>query len=116
MVVVGFRNSSEGLVRCMYTLAAGETNVDFLYSLMIHPEGRSLMAMHLCDYDFDNDCVVNFLDVGFMANVFYSANSIADVNGDGIVNFLDFAKFPNEIFSNYLIENPSAVPNTCSSR
>lgn len=52
MVVVGFRNSSEGLLRCMYTLAAGETNVDFLYSLMNHPDGRSLMAMHLCDYDF----------------------------------------------------------------
>ena len=52
MVVVGFRNSSEGLLKCMYTLSAGETNVDFSYALMAQPEGKSLLALHLCDYDF----------------------------------------------------------------
>ena len=52
MVVVGFRNSSDGLLKCMYTLAAGETNVDFSYALMAQPEGKSLLALHLCDYDF----------------------------------------------------------------
>ena len=52
MVVLGFRNSSEGLIKCMYTLAAGETNVDFSYALMAQPQGKSLLAFHLCDYDF----------------------------------------------------------------
>lgn len=52
MVVVGFRNSSEEMLKCMMTLSAGETNVDFAYALTAQPEGRSLIAMHLCDYDF----------------------------------------------------------------
>ena len=52
MVVVAFRNSSEGLLKCMYSLSAGETNVDFAYALMSQPQGKSLLALHLCDYEF----------------------------------------------------------------
>jgi len=52
MVVVGLRNSSEGLLKCMCTLAAGETNVDFSYTLMAHPAGKTLIALNLDDYDF----------------------------------------------------------------
>lgn len=58
MVVVGFRNSSEEILKCMYTLAAGETNVDFSYALLAHPEGKSLLAMHLCDYDFGSSILL----------------------------------------------------------
>ena len=36
----------------MCTLTAGETNVDFSYALMAKPQGKVLIAMHLCDYDF----------------------------------------------------------------
>jgi len=52
MVVVGLRDSSKGLLKVMFSLSAGETNVDFSYTLMAQPEGRTLIAMHLDDYDF----------------------------------------------------------------
>lgn len=52
IIVVGFRNSSEDMLRCLDTLAAAETNVDFSYAIMSQPEGKSLLALHLCDYEF----------------------------------------------------------------
>lgn len=52
MIVVGFRNSSEELLKCLDVLASAETNVDFAYALMAQPEGKSLLAIHLCDYEF----------------------------------------------------------------
>ena len=58
MVVVGFRNSSLEVFECMCTLAAGETNVDFSYALMAQPEGKSLLAMHLCDFDFGSSLLL----------------------------------------------------------
>jgi hypothetical protein len=59
MVVVGFRNSSEDLLNCMYTLASGEINVDFSYALLAQPEGKSLLAMHLCDYEFGSSLLLH---------------------------------------------------------
>lgn len=52
MVVVAMRDPSSEMIKCMDILKAGETNVDFAYSLISHPEGRSLLALHLDDYDF----------------------------------------------------------------
>ncbi|MFK8030667.1 MAG: thrombospondin type 3 repeat-containing protein [Gammaproteobacteria bacterium] len=51
---------------------------------------------NLCDSDFNNDGVVNFLDFSQLAAAFQTPNPTFDLNGDGIVNFLDLALFvPN---------------------
>ncbi|MFK8031034.1 MAG: thrombospondin type 3 repeat-containing protein [Gammaproteobacteria bacterium] len=43
-----------------------------------------------CDADFDNSCVVNFLDLVLFSNAFQSTDPLYDLNADGAVNFLDF--------------------------
>ena len=52
MVVVSMRDPSTEIVKCLDILRAGETNVDFAYSLISQPEGRSLIALHLDDHEF----------------------------------------------------------------
>lgn len=52
VVVVAVRESAAGLQECLEVLLAAETNVDFAYPLMIHPEGKTLIAMHLEDCEF----------------------------------------------------------------
>lgn len=42
-----------------------------------------------CDADLDDDGAVNFIDLGILKSVFFSADADADLNGDGAVNFLD---------------------------
>jgi len=44
-----------------------------------------------CDADFNNDCLVNFLDISAFSDAFLSNNPLFDLNGDGLVNFLDFS-------------------------
>lgn len=44
-----------------------------------------------CDADFNNDGVVNFIDIARFGTVFLTNDALADMNGDGIVNFLDIA-------------------------
>lgn len=58
-----------------------------------------------CDADFDNNGIVNFLDIGFFASAFSTTNPLADLDGNGIVNFLDFARIPPLFF---LPPGPSA--------
>ncbi len=55
MVVVALRESCVGIGACLEALVAAETNVDFAYSLMAHPDRQSLVAMHLDDYSFGID-------------------------------------------------------------
>lgn len=52
IAVVALNESGRGLAKALDVLRAAETNLDFAYSLMPHPEGRSLMAMHLEDTQF----------------------------------------------------------------
>ncbi|MBK1831063.1 acetolactate synthase [Verrucomicrobiaceae bacterium R5-34] len=52
IAVIGLTETGGGLARALDTLRAAETNVDFAYSLMSHPEGKSLMALHLEDTHF----------------------------------------------------------------
>lgn len=52
MVVVGMLDSKDGMMRCLDILTAGETNLDFAYALLNHPQGHSLVALHLEDYEF----------------------------------------------------------------
>ena len=44
-----------------------------------------------CDPDFDNNLVVNASDLAFFKTKFFSADSDADLNGDGVVNAADLA-------------------------
>ncbi|MEM7083940.1 MAG: LamG-like jellyroll fold domain-containing protein [Pseudomonadota bacterium] len=44
-----------------------------------------------CDADFNNDGIVNFIDMARFSEVLFSDDAIADLNTDGVVNFLDLA-------------------------
>ena len=65
-----------------------------------------------CDPDLDNDCVVNFIDLGQIKSVFFSADPNADFDGDGSVNFTDLGLM-KEMF--FLPPGPAAIPNLCAS-
>ncbi|MBK1790238.1 acetolactate synthase [Persicirhabdus sediminis] len=52
LCVVALRDVNAGLSKCLDTLRAAETNVDFTYTLLCHPHGKTLLAMHLEDTFF----------------------------------------------------------------
>ena len=52
LVVVALRESGPGLLQCLDTLMIAETNIDFGYALLPSPEGQSMLAMHVEDYEF----------------------------------------------------------------
>lgn len=74
-----------------------------------------------CDADTNNDCLVNFLDLGLLKAVFFSADADHDLTGggpmltepDGRVNFLDLGFMKSTFFQNYRNENPSGIANAC---
>ncbi|MDH5388254.1 MAG: hypothetical protein OEY06_07385 [Gammaproteobacteria bacterium] len=52
-----------------------------------------------CDADFNNDGVVNSLDIGFFRSMFFTSGNIdADLNADGVVNSLDIGLFKTRFF------------------
>lgn len=52
LVVVALRESGPGLLQCLDSLMIAETNIDFAYALMPGPQGHSMLAMHVEDYEF----------------------------------------------------------------
>ncbi len=52
LLVIAMRESGPGLLQCLDTLMIAETNIDFAYALMPSPEGQSMLAMHVEDYEF----------------------------------------------------------------
>lgn len=52
LVVLAMRESGPGLLQALDTLMVAETNIDFAYALMPSPEGHSLIALHVEDYEF----------------------------------------------------------------
>ena len=52
IVVVAFKESGSELLQCLDTLMVAETNIDFAYALLPHPQGFSMLAMHVEDYEF----------------------------------------------------------------
>ncbi len=52
LVVIAMRESGPGLLQTLDTLMIAETNIDFAYALMPSPEGKSMLAMHVEDYEF----------------------------------------------------------------
>ena len=63
-----------------------------------------------CDGDFNNDCIVNSADLGFMKMVFFTSNPDADLNGDGAVNSADLGIFKQFFFAP---PGPSGLDNIC---
>ena len=63
-----------------------------------------------CDADLNQDCSVNFTDLGLMKSAFFGADPDADLNGDGAVNFLDLGIMQTGFFEP---PGPSGVPNLC---
>jgi hypothetical protein len=51
-----------------------------------------------CDADFDENGVVNFLDLGYMRGKFFTSDPDADLNGDGSVNVQDLALMKAQFF------------------
>lgn len=64
-----------------------------------------------CDADFNNDCVVNVVDLGYFRTAFFTADPIADLNCDGIVNVIDLGLLRAAFFAP---PGPSGVPNVCA--
>lgn len=52
-----------------------------------------------CDADFDENGAVNFLDLAYMKQHFFSNDPDADLNGDGFVNFADLGIMKAGFFS-----------------
>ncbi|MEM7082092.1 MAG: hypothetical protein AAF465_05120 [Pseudomonadota bacterium] len=46
-----------------------------------------------CDADFNQDCIVNFLDLSIFSDLFLGTGNAGDLNEDGVTNFLDLALF-----------------------
>jgi len=67
---------------------------------------------NFCDADLDNNCAINFLDLGILKSVFFGADANADLNGDGAVNFLDLGIMKATFFG---APGPSGLPNACDS-
>ncbi len=52
LLVIAMREAGPGLLQCLDTLMIAETNIDFAYALLPGPEGHSMLAMHVEDYEF----------------------------------------------------------------
>jgi len=59
MVVVALREACTGLEECLKILKDGETNVDFAYSMLSHPDDYTLVAFHLDDHFFGAEILRN---------------------------------------------------------
>jgi photosystem II stability/assembly factor-like uncharacterized protein len=53
---------------------------------------------NICDADLNDDCVVNFLDLGALRQVFFTPDADADFNADGTVNFIDLGLMRSAFF------------------
>ncbi|MEL7240705.1 MAG: thrombospondin type 3 repeat-containing protein, partial [Planctomycetota bacterium] len=52
-----------------------------------------------CDGDFNNDDIVNTVDLGYLRSVFFTENLVADINGDGVVNVVDLGLLRQMFFA-----------------
>jgi hypothetical protein len=64
-----------------------------------------------CDADLNQDCTVNFVDLGILRSVFFSSDPDADFNGDGQVNFVDLGTMRTQFFN---APGPSGSLNECA--
>lgn len=66
---------------------------------------------NICDLDLNDDCTIDFLDLGIMKSRFFSNDPDADHNGDNIVDFLDLGAMKARFFGT---PGPSGLPNACN--
>lgn len=59
LVVVAMRDPGRELPECLRHLRLAETNIDFSYSLLPQPEGRTLVAFHVEDHEFAHSVLHN---------------------------------------------------------
>ena len=65
---------------------------------------------NVCDADFNDDCVINVIDLGIMRTVFFTGDGDADLNGDGVVNVLDLGLLRTQFFG---APGPSGTTSVC---
>jgi len=58
LLVVAFRNPDDELPKFLQALLAAETNINFTYSLLPHPEGKTLVAFHVEDAYFASTVLI----------------------------------------------------------
>ncbi len=54
---------------------------------------------NVCDADLNNDCIVNFADLGIMKAAFFTSEPNPDLDGDGAVNFADLGMMKTLFFA-----------------
>ena len=66
---------------------------------------------NVCDLDFNNDCITNFLDFAALANAFgpVMGNEELDANSDGAINFLDIS-----LYTQYHLAPPGPSASGCN--
>ena len=64
-----------------------------------------------CDADFNNDCVVNVVDLGLMREAFFSSSANIDLNNDGVVNVVDLGILRQRFFG---APGPSGLTAVCN--
>ncbi|MFK8032381.1 MAG: hypothetical protein AB8G18_19320 [Gammaproteobacteria bacterium] len=65
-----------------------------------------------CDPDFNQDCLVNFVDLSTLAGNFLMSGDLdTDLDGDGVTNFTDFSVLSSYMFGT---PGPSGLNNACS--
>ena len=73
---------------------------------------------NVCDFDFTNDCLTNFLDFFGFSNAFGASsgdanfNDDVDLDGNGVINFLDFGTPPNN-FTAFFGSPPGPSASAC---
>ena len=51
VLVVQLKESARDLTNCLMAFRAGETNIHFAYPLLVHPDGRSGLVLHVEDIE-----------------------------------------------------------------
>lgn len=64
-----------------------------------------------CDADFDNNCIVNSLDLGAFKSAFFSSAALYDLSGDGQVNSVDLGVLKVLFFHP---PGPSGITSGCN--
>ncbi|MFK8014253.1 MAG: thrombospondin type 3 repeat-containing protein [Gammaproteobacteria bacterium] len=65
---------------------------------------------NVCDPDFNQDCVGNVMDLGYLRSRFFTSDPNADMDGNGTVNVLDLGLFRTQFFQP---PGPSGLTDQC---
>ncbi len=70
---------------------------------------------NLCDGDFNNDMIINVVDLGIMRSNFFTNDPVTDLNSDGIVNIVDLGLLRTMFFEEPgpTGTDPEQPPCTC---